>query len=129
MALMDPADPRFHLGHADIDGVHAEFIALANAAAAADAAGFPAAFAQLVAHTTEHFAGEEAMMAQSAYPATDEHRGEHGRVLAEMRQLDQRAQAGRTMMARAYVKERLPDWFALHTATMDSALVAHLAKA
>jgi hemerythrin len=55
-----------------------------------------------------------------------EHRGEHRRVLAELRTLGQRAAAGRLALGRAYVRERLPDWFALHAATMDSALAAHL---
>jgi hypothetical protein len=33
---------------------------------------------------------------------------------------------GRTTLARAYLCEQIPAWFALHAVTMDSALAAHL---
>lgn len=33
---------------------------------------------------------------------------------------------GKSMFARAYISERLPDWFDLHLKSMDSALVWHL---
>ena len=39
-----------------------------------------------------------------------------------------RVKAGKTSMARAYVREQLPGWFKTHLITMYSALAAHLAK-
>ena len=67
-------------------------------------------------------------MQQSGFPATAEHKGEHHRVLGELSQFTRQLEKGRSMMARAYVKERLPGWFTLHITTMDSALAAHLKR-
>lgn len=65
-------------------------------------------------------------MLDGGFAALAEHRDEHRRVLGEMRSLLLRAGAGRLALARGYVCDRLPGWFALHAATMDSALAAHL---
>ena len=124
--LIDPTEPRFCLGRDEMDRTHLEFIDLVNRLAAADNAGFPALFDALVAHTETHFEREEQCMTASGFPALHEHRGEHRRVLAELRSLGQRAANGRPALAQAYVREQLPHWFALHAATMDSALAAHL---
>ncbi|NBC13476.1 MAG: hemerythrin [Gammaproteobacteria bacterium] len=97
--LIDPTEPRFRLDLDEMDQTHLEFIDLVNRLAAADDAG------SLALH---------------------EHRGEHRRVLAELRGLGRRAANGRPALARAYVREQLPHWFALHAATMDSALAGHL---
>ncbi|WP_295885005.1 hemerythrin domain-containing protein [uncultured Thiohalocapsa sp.] len=124
--LIDPAEPRFRLGLEEMDRTHLELIDLVNRLAAVDDAGFPALFDALLAHTEAHFAQEEQWMTASAFPALHEHRGEHRRVLADLRNLGQRAASGRPALARAYVREQLPHWFALHAATMDSALAGHL---
>ena len=42
------------------------------------------------------------LMAESGFPATAEHRGEHVRVLSQMKQIDGRVQKGRIAMGRAY---------------------------
>ncbi len=130
--LLDPRrvqeDGELFLAHADIDRLHGEFVALLNRLAGASGQSFAADFARLVAHAREHFAAEERLMAASDFPAMAEHCAEHGRVLAELRELDARLRAGRPMMARSYVRENLPGWFELHTRTMDNALAAHLAK-
>jgi hemerythrin len=127
MALIDWESGRYRLGNATMDATHAEFVALVNRLAAAEAVQFVALFQQLLEHTGDHFMREEALMVDSSFPALGEHRDEHRRVLAELRQLGSRVAAGRTALARRYVQEQLPDWFALHAATMDSALAAHLA--
>ena len=124
--LIDPTEPRFRLGLAEMDRTHLEFIDLVNRLAAADDAGFPALFDALLSHTETHFEREEQWMTASGFPALHEHRGEHRRVLAELRNLGQRAANGRPVLARAYIREQLPSWFALHAATVDSALAAHL---
>ncbi|MEW5825072.1 MAG: hemerythrin family protein [Pseudomonadota bacterium] len=126
MKNLDPADPRYTLGHATIDRTHAEFIELVKRTIEADGTAFPALFDALYAHTREHFAAEEALMVKNAAPATQEHCAEHGRILADMRRFNERILAGRPMMARAWLRDTLPDWFALHTTTLDSVLAAHL---
>jgi hemerythrin-like metal-binding protein len=126
--LIDPAEPRFRLGLDDMDRTHLEFIELVNRLAQADDAGFPALFDALIAHTEAHFEREDQWMTASGFPALQEHRGEHRRVLADLRTLGQRAAGGRLTLGRAYVREQLPPWFALHAATMDSALAARLKK-
>lgn len=113
--------------HAAIDATHQEFIALVNQlAATSDNATFKQLFNELVSHTETHFNSENALMQGSQFPAQAEHIGEHHRVLGEMKQFQKRVARGLVDFGRAYVNERLPDWFALHTATMDSALAAHL---
>lgn len=124
--LIDPAEPRFRLGLEETDRTHLEFIDLVNRLAAADDAGFPALFDTLLADTEAHFEREDQLMNASGFPAIKEHRGEHWRLLADLRNLGQRAAIGRPALARAYVHEQLPHWFALHAATMDSTLAAHL---
>jgi hypothetical protein len=39
-----------------------------------------------------------------------------------------RLDKGLVSFARAYVVEKLPAWFTLHSSTMDAALVAHLIR-
>jgi len=128
MALIDWASGRYRLGNEGMDATHEEFVALVNALGEADTPSFAELFQSLLEHTADHFMREETLMHDSGFPSLGEHRDDHRRVLAELRQLAQRVAAGRTTLARSYVRERLPDWFALHAATMDSALAAHLAN-
>lgn len=128
MPLIDWASGRYRLGNEQMDSTHEEFVALVNALGEADSARFATLFQNLLEHTSDHFMREESLMEESAFPSLGEHRDDHRRVLAELRQLAQRVAAGRTTLARSYVQDRLPDWFALHAATMDSALAAHLAN-
>lgn len=121
-------DPLRHsLAHTELDQTHQAFIRLLNQAASAGKDQFVAQLQQLLEHTQQHFADEEQLMQASNFPSLAEHQAEHRRVLGELQQLATRAQQGRsTLLARAYVRDKLPEWFNLHTATMDSALVAHL---
>ena len=116
------------LGHASMDATHAVFVHLVNSLANSDQTTFMKLFIELQEHTLVHFAAEEVLMTQSGFPAIAEHISEHRRVLGEMAQLAKRVQKGSLNFARAYVRERLPEWFALHLITMDQALVVHLQK-
>ena len=122
-------DEKSHpLGHESMDATHEEFVHLANALANSDKTTFMKLFIELQEHTQVHFSAEEVLMTQSGFPAIAEHISEHRRVLGEMAQLAKRVQKGSLNFARAYVQERLPEWFALHLITMDQALVVHLQK-
>lgn len=118
-------DLRHALGLAEMDDTHREFVALVDAAVAAADADFPARFAQLHAHTERHFADEARLMQACRFAERAEHEGEHQRILGQLDFLAQRIACGRPGMARAYV-EGLPSWFAVHLATMDSALAGAL---
>ena len=109
-----------------IDGLHQEFADMVNAMEHAEQAEFSQLFQQLIAHTEHHFAYENRLMDETRYPAREEHRTEHRRVLAELSQLNDRLAQGELGPVRHYVCERLPRWFRLHVITMDHALANHL---
>lgn len=114
------------VGDASIDSDHQEFVALLNRLDAASDADFPALFQQLFEHTEQHFAMENQLMLEYGFPAETEHKGEHNRVLGEFKQFKSRVDKGLIPFGRAFVKERLPQWFQLHITTMDSALAAYI---
>ena len=126
MPLINDFDQRYVLGHALMDQTHREFVDLVNRLAEVRGDDFAALYAELVAHTRAHFDAEEALMVQSGFPAINEHRADHARVLGDLDRFGERLGGVRAQMARAYVTDQLPRWFDQHAATMDSALAAHL---
>lgn len=120
------SDSDYHLGVTQMDDTHDEFIALVDSLTQADRPDFAGLFLALVAHTRSHFESENALMRASGFAAIREHMDEHLRVLGDLDRLAQRVRDGSIAMARAYVREQLPEWFSVHLATMDSALAAHL---
>jgi len=115
------------VGVEGIDTHHRAFIDdWSEANAAADGAAFQMAFHSLMDHLAEHFAYEERFMEEQGFPALAEHRGEHLRVLADMREMAGSLARGRPRMARLYVQEKMPEWFLLHRSTMDMATAAYL---
>lgn len=123
---MPKAIELLQLENAAIDQTHQEFVELLNATRAAKGAEFARLFAELFAHTQQHFAAEEKMMEDSACPTLGEHRADHQRILGDMDRFNQRVIAGRSAMARAWLDDSLPDWFNTHLKTMDAALANHL---
>lgn len=126
MALIEDFESRFILGIPAMDLSHREFADLVNQMDEAGDATFVYLFTDLINHSRAHFASEEVMMARTQFPATREHRDEHRRVLGELNALREQLRSGRISLARAFVREQLPDWFALHAVTMDSALASHI---
>jgi hemerythrin len=124
--LIHPDDSCYHLGFDQMDTTHQEFISLVNRLNLADKALFQSLFAELLEHTQNHFDAESQLMDETGFPAISEHKGEHLRVLGELTRFAQSVQKGSITIARSYVREMLPDWFRLHTVTMDSALAAHI---
>lgn len=120
--------PDLSVGVDFMDHDHEEFLALVNACVAASDADLPALFDRLYEHTVAHFAREEALMEQTGFFAIDCHKGEHGRVLAEMRRFRAHVDKGNLAFARAYVGDQVPQWFILHRNTMDSATAAFAAR-
>lgn len=126
--MIEDFESKHLLGVASMDDTHREFVDLVNALENAGGTEFADGFAALLAHTTSHFDQEQVLMQQCGFPAIAEHTDEHRRVLGEMARFARQVEQGRTRMAQAYVKEALPPWFALHAATMDSALAGHLKR-
>lgn len=124
--LIDADNVRYQLGYRVMDDTHGEFIALINSLGNADKQAFIPLFHELIVHTEAHFDAENKLMDESRFPASREHKDEHQRILGEMHRFGKKAASGSIMLARAYVREQLPQWFDLHAVTMDSALVAHL---
>lgn len=124
--LLTWSEQRFGLGVPVMDGYHHEFLAILSALTTMPDGVFTTLFTELVRHTHEHFSQEEQLMRATDFPTMREHMQEHKRVLGDLEAMLSRVQRGRMMMAREFVKNGMPEWFALHLATMDSALAAHL---
>lgn len=114
------------LGNPEMDQTHREFLALHAELLQSKGTEFALRFTALLEHTREHFAFEERLMAASGFPATAEHKADHQRLLGELDRFSQRINVGSTVMAKAWLKEQVPDWFLTHVISMDSALAAHL---
>lgn len=125
---MDWDDKVHALGVDEMDHTHREFAALVDLLMGADDAEFAMLFGKLLDHCRQHFSNEGRLMRISRFPALGEHEGEHHRVYGDLVQMNRAVQRGRLLLARAYVKTGLTEWFALHLATMDSALAAHLKR-
>ena len=114
------------LGMDEMDGTHIDFIKQVNALAGMGGDELHASFVNLLQHTIRHFEREDELMQACAFPQISEHQHEHRKVLSEMHRFEAQLKLGKSIFARAYIRERLPEWFNLHLATMDSALVWHL---
>ena len=128
MALIEDFETRFVLGVPAMDRNHREFVDLINRMDGASNAVFADLYAEMVQHTHAHFASEEAMMRETDFGPTFEHRDEHQRILGQLEWFAKHLLRGQVAMARAYVVEQIPDWFTQHAQTMDSALAAHVKR-
>lgn len=126
MNIIEWDDDNFLLGIAIMDDTHKEFISLVNQLAETDDSEYVTLFDKLISHTKQHFEQEEKLMIESDFPAYVEHNDEHQRILGELNQFKKRVDRGLIDFGRQYIKERIPEWFRLHAASMDSALAAHL---
>ena len=120
--------PPIKLGNTIIDDTHEEFTTLLSQLINTPNEKYASAFKTFLEHVEKHFSQEDSLMLQSRDPSLAEHQSEHKRVLGELKQFEKRIAMGRSSLAKAYIKDKLPEWFSLHTSTMDSALVAHLEK-
>jgi len=132
MALIDFDNEKHRLGMDEMDATHIDFIKQVNALDGMRGEELEAGFSNLLQHTVRHFEREDELMEQCAFPQINEHRQEHRKVVAEMSRFAGKMRRGDSPHAhahsfiRAYIRERLPEWFNLHLATMDSALAWHL---
>jgi hemerythrin len=120
-------DDRYLVGHASIDDTHREFAELVNTMLVADAETIPASMEALARHVEAHFALEERLMEQYAFPARECHVEEHEKVLASVREVRGLVAAGDTDVA-VELAQALVGWFPGHSDYMDSALAAWVVK-
>jgi hemerythrin-like metal-binding protein len=118
----------YSLNHDQMDQTHQEFIELLEQLNNAKGDEFVTQFQTFKEHTKKHFDQELEWMQQTGFSSTAEHNEDHQRILGELTQLEKRLRPTSLPLVKAYLKDRLPQWFELHILTMDSALAAHLNK-
>ena len=116
------------LGNQQIDSLHEDFLEMLDQTNNAESGEFPSAFNNLLTHLEMHFSQEEELMKQFQDPGYVDHCAHHQTIIGELHQFKKRVEMGRSSFAKAYLKGKLPDWFNLHSTTMDAALISHLKK-
>jgi hemerythrin-like metal-binding protein len=116
------------LGQEPVDGEHGVQVSLVEALQGALARGGGGADAaelldRLLVFSDMHFGSEELLMRLDAYPRYGEHVEEHRRLLALLRELEERVRHGADARALA---EDLRRGFGGHIATHDRAFAGYL---
>ncbi len=119
---------------ASMNDTHLEDIIIINKLSAAlenkDVTLTSATLAELVEHTIAHFSGEEEMMREKKFPPYPVHKGEHDRVLNELKSIAQQFDAGTEekdfRLISAYVDGSLIPWLINHIQTLDTVTAAFL---
>ncbi len=80
-------------------------------------------------HNAEHFAKEEEAMQQYNFPPYDCHKGEHERVLAELKQEIERWNTCHDFeQIKNYISETVVTWFINHLNTMDTVTAQYIQR-
>jgi len=80
-------------------------------------------------HSVEHFSREEAEMVRTGFPAYGCHKGEHERVLEELRIILQEwLQHKDINLLQSYVRNTLQGWLQAHVETMDTVTAMFVAS-
>lgn len=119
-------DDRYLLGHPGMDATHEAFVACVDALLTVPDEDLPAALAAFARHAEDHFAAEDAWMAEG-FPARDCHVDEHAKVMASVREVEAELAAGNVALCRE-LGQALKDWFPAHADYMDAALAHWLVK-
>ncbi len=125
MVLIQPED-LLKLNIPEIDAQHEALIGLINRIhdnmlQGADRPALDGLLSQLLAHTRDHFAYEEALMSQHDYPGYEAHRSEHHRLLQHIEDLAGRYKSGDLLLSFAVIVE-LKGWAAVHIEKSDRRL-------
>ena len=118
------------LGHAVIDAQHTSLFDMVNqlhddmlAGNSRQQLGRVLAF--LRSYTVEHFATEEAFMAETSYPEMAAHKAQHDDLVRQVRELEEKHTAGSLTLS-ITVMNFLRDWLAQHISVDDRKLSQHL---
>ncbi|MDM5271725.1 hemerythrin family protein [Sulfurovum sp. zt1-1] len=104
-----------------INHLFTALLAYENAPSLDNALVIDALFEKWYKHTVSHFEGEEVKMRESGFPPYAMHKGEHDRVLGEIRDLLEKWKESREPKPlKIYMIEVLPSWLLNHIQTMDT---------
>lgn len=112
-----------------MDDTHKEFVDLLQQVQAADDAGLPALWHELVVHTEAHFGQEDRWMNATRFAASNCHTTQHTVVLQVLRDAETAVKGDPAALP---ILRRLSDelalWFPQHAQSMDAALALHLRR-
>ncbi|HET9598694.1 MAG TPA: hemerythrin family protein [Anaeromyxobacteraceae bacterium] len=122
-----PSARELGVGHELIDAEHRVIVRwvgeLRERVDAGDAAATAAALAGLWDATVGHFASEEAIMEEFAYPERRAHAGAHQLFLGDLKELiSELSERGLAEDVAAWAKVRVPEWITFHIETNDAPL-------
>src|SRR5512146_1554944 len=121
------------VGHPQIDAQHHAMLHLVaevhRAVGAEDVGAARNALVALWNETVAHFATEDSMMEEFAYPERNPHRTAHHLFLEDLKELLRVAQdEGLTERVGTWALKRVPEWIAFHIESNDAPLARFLAK-
>ncbi len=121
------------VGHAEIDAQHQGLLLLvADVRRAVEARDLDAARSAVEAlwnASVSHFATEDALMEEYAYPERNPHRTAHHLFLEDLKALVRAlADDGLTDEVAGWAVQRVPDWMIFHVETNDVPLGRYLAR-
>jgi hemerythrin-like metal-binding protein len=111
-----------------MDDTHREFVDLLAATELAEDDNLRERFAALIAHTEDHFGGEDRWMKDTQFSSTHCHTTQHNVVLEVMREGLRRGREKGDMAVMRQMAHELGIWFPQHAQTMDAALALHLRR-
>ena len=120
----------FSVGVGEIDAQHKKLIDLINdlhdAMKARRGQQVMGEMLQALAdYTVYHFSKEEALMVQTGFPATSDHKAEHADFIAQISDIKRRYEAGETMLLSLDLTDFLRDWLTKHILGTDQGYAAH----
>jgi hemerythrin len=123
--------PALELGHDVIDRQHQELFrryeSLVQALARGDRAEVGPLFEFLGSYVVEHFADEERLMSETAFPGLTVHKASHDRFVREYHALHELFErAGPTAAIAVRAETWIADWLATHIGATDAHLARHL---
>ena len=109
-----------------MDQTHREFVDLLAATELAPEDKLIDSFIELIAHTDEHFSGENQWMQDVSFGPGGCHTDEHDMILKVMREALRRGQADNNLSLVRQLTSELAIWFDNHAKSMDAVLAMYL---
>jgi hemerythrin-like metal-binding protein len=130
MAQLITWSDRYSVGIARMDAQHQRMVELINELRAAMLEGDGSLVVGkildgLMEYTVTHFAAEEALMQEAAYPDYAQHKAEHGRLTEQVKLLKKKAPTANVMLP-LELAAFLRRWLIGHIVDMDKKYSAHL---
>ena len=107
-----------------MDQLHHAFFNALEELASSPEHEFTTRYTAFVSQVECTFREEEQWMEDIDFPELRTHQEEHARVLGALHNVHFRLMNGELQLGRDVVEQMLPQWFAFHISTMDSALAS-----